>query len=61
MRDAVICEPIRTPVGGYGGTLCDLLAALGLSRVSVVRPSGARQVLGLEDIGTAARRRDQHV
>lgn len=24
MRDAVICEPIRTPVGRYGGTLKDL-------------------------------------
>ncbi len=27
MRDAVICEPIRTPVGGYGGTLKDVTAA----------------------------------
>jgi len=27
MRDAVICEPIRTPVGGYGGTLQDVPAA----------------------------------
>ena len=27
MRDAVICEPIRTPVGRYGGTLRDMLAA----------------------------------
>ena len=27
MRDAVICEPIRTPVGGYGGTLKDVPAA----------------------------------
>jgi acetyl-CoA C-acetyltransferase len=26
MRDAVICEPIRTPVGGYGGTLKDVPA-----------------------------------
>ena len=26
MRDAVICEPIRTPVGRYGGTLKDLPA-----------------------------------
>jgi acetyl-CoA C-acetyltransferase len=24
MRDAVICEPIRTPVGRYGGTLKDM-------------------------------------
>src|SRR5690348_11266867 len=27
MRDAVICEPIRTAVGRYGGTLQDLPAA----------------------------------
>lgn len=27
MRDAVICEPIRTPVGGYGGTLRDVQVA----------------------------------
>lgn len=27
MREAVICEPIRTPVGGYGGTLRDVPAA----------------------------------
>lgn len=27
MRDAVICEPIRTPVGGYGGTLRDVPVA----------------------------------
>ena len=26
MRDAVICEPIRTPVGGYGGSLKDVPA-----------------------------------
>ena len=27
MREAVICEPIRTPVGRYGGTLKDLAPA----------------------------------
>ncbi len=27
MRDAVICEPIRTPVGGYGGIFADVPAA----------------------------------
>ena len=27
MRDAVVCEPLRTPVGGYGGTLKDVTAA----------------------------------
>lgn len=27
MRDAVICEPLRTPVGGYGGALRDIPAA----------------------------------
>jgi acetyl-CoA C-acetyltransferase len=26
MRDAVICEPLRTPVGGFGGALRDLPA-----------------------------------
>ncbi|MEA2140913.1 MAG: acetyl-CoA C-acetyltransferase, partial [Solirubrobacteraceae bacterium] len=24
MRDAVICEPLRTPVGGFGGVLRDV-------------------------------------
>jgi acetyl-CoA C-acetyltransferase len=27
MRDAVICEPLRTPVGGFGGVLRDVPAA----------------------------------
>ncbi|WP_406443172.1 acetyl-CoA C-acetyltransferase [Streptomyces sp. NBC_00631] len=27
MRDAVICEPIRTPVGGYGGVFREVTAA----------------------------------
>ncbi|MRK02446.1 acetyl-CoA C-acyltransferase [Aeromicrobium sp. S22] len=27
MREAVICEPIRTPVGGYGGSLAPATAA----------------------------------
>ena len=27
MRDAVVCEPLRTPVGGYGGVLRDTPAA----------------------------------
>ena len=26
MRDAVICEPLRTPVGRYGGVLKDVPA-----------------------------------
>ena len=26
MRDAVICEPVRTPVGGFGGSLRDVSA-----------------------------------
>lgn len=26
MREAVICEPIRTPIGRYGGMFCDLTA-----------------------------------
>jgi acetyl-CoA C-acetyltransferase len=27
LRDAVICEPLRTPVGGYGGVFRDVTAA----------------------------------
>jgi len=27
MRDAVICEPLRTPVGRFGGVFCDVPAA----------------------------------
>jgi acetyl-CoA C-acetyltransferase len=27
MRDALICEPLRTPVGGFGGSLRDVTAA----------------------------------
>lgn len=27
LRDAVICEPVRTPVGGYGGVFRDVTAA----------------------------------
>ena len=27
MRDAVICEPLRTPVGGFGGVFRDVPAA----------------------------------
>ncbi|KMO78707.1 acetyl-CoA C-acetyltransferase [Mycolicibacterium chlorophenolicum] len=26
MREAVICEPVRTPIGRYGGMFCDLTA-----------------------------------
>src|SRR3990170_8460845 len=26
MRDALICEPVRTPVGGFGGSLRDVPA-----------------------------------
>jgi acetyl-CoA C-acetyltransferase len=37
MRDAVICEPVRTPVGGYGGALRDVpvhrLAAIVIAEV----------------------------
>jgi len=27
MRDVVICEPVRMPIGAYGGTLRPLSAA----------------------------------
>jgi acetyl-CoA C-acetyltransferase len=44
MRDAVICEPIRTPVGGYGGTLRDVpVAALAASVVTeLLRRTGMK-------------------
>jgi acetyl-CoA C-acetyltransferase len=28
MREAVICEPVRTPVGRYGGMFRDVMAAI---------------------------------
>ena len=40
MREAVICEPIRTPVGRYGGTLKDLAPA-DLAAAVVHEPWGA--------------------
>ncbi|WP_269584082.1 acetyl-CoA C-acetyltransferase [Roseibium sp. Sym1] len=44
MRDAVICEPIRTPVGGYGGSLRDVPVADLASTVlkELVRRSGIK-------------------
>lgn len=44
MRDAVICEPLRTPVGGYGGALKDLPAAELAATVvrELVRRTGVR-------------------
>ncbi|GAA4859373.1 acetyl-CoA C-acetyltransferase [Pseudonocardia benzenivorans] len=33
MRDAVICEPVRTPVGGFGGSLRDVPAQVLASTV----------------------------
>ena len=27
MQDVVICEPVRTPIGAYGGSLRDVSAA----------------------------------
>jgi acetyl-CoA C-acetyltransferase len=40
LRDAVICEPLRTPVGGYGGVLRDVPAvelAAGVIRALIAR------------------------
>jgi acetyl-CoA C-acetyltransferase len=40
MRDAVICEPLRTPVGGFGGSLRDVQAhelAAGVARELLAR------------------------
>src|SRR4051794_19669132 len=44
MRDAVICEPIRTPVGGYGGTLRDVPVAYLAATVvkELVRRTGVK-------------------
>ncbi len=44
MRDAVICEPLRTPVGSYGGTLKDVpVAELAATVVKeLVRRTGVR-------------------
>jgi len=48
MRDAVICEPIRTPVGSYGGSLRDLpVAALA---ATVVKELVTRSGIKSEDI-----------
>jgi acetyl-CoA C-acetyltransferase len=48
MREAVICEPLRTPVGRYGGVFRDVTAA-GLAAV-VVRELVARTGVPLEQI-----------
>lgn len=48
MRDAVICEPIRTPVGGYGGTLKDVPVAE--LAATVVKALVARTGVTSEDI-----------
>ena len=48
MRDAVICEPIRTAVGGYGGTLRDVPAADLAS--TVVKELVRRTGIGSEDV-----------
>jgi acetyl-CoA C-acetyltransferase len=59
VRDAVICEPLRTPVGGFGGSLRDVpvqeLAA------TVIRALMERTGLPPESVddvllGTATRR-----
>lgn len=48
MRDAVICEPLRTPVGGYGGTLRDVPVAE--LAATVVRELARRTGVTSEDI-----------
>jgi acetyl-CoA acetyltransferase family protein len=48
VRDAVICEPLRTPVGRYGGVLRDVTAAeLG---ATVIRELVARTQLPVDEI-----------
>ena len=39
MRDAVICEPLRTPVGGFGGSLRDV-PAQDLAATDIRAPHG---------------------
>lgn len=48
MRDAVICEPLRTAVGGYGGSLKDLPAAN--LAATVIRELVKRTGITSEDI-----------
>ncbi|QRY62239.1 acetyl-CoA C-acetyltransferase [Gordonia sp. PDNC005] len=48
MRDAVICEPIRTPVGGYGGMFATVPAADLAS--TVIRELVARTGVAGDDI-----------
>src|SRR5690349_6861916 len=52
MRDVVICEPVRTPIGAYGGSLKPLLAAelaaqaiRGLLDRSAVEPNSIGDVI----------------
>jgi acetyl-CoA C-acetyltransferase len=47
-RDAVICEPLRTPVGGFGGVLRDVGAAT--LAATVIRELVARTGLRGEDV-----------
>jgi acetyl-CoA C-acetyltransferase len=48
MRDAVICEPLRTPVGRYGGVFRDVPAAD--LAAAVIRELVARTGVTPEDI-----------
>jgi len=48
MRDAVVCEPIRTPVGGYGGALRDVPVAT--LAATVVRELVRRTGIKSEDV-----------
>lgn len=48
MRDAVICEPLRTPVGGYGGTLKDVPA--GTLAATVVKELVRRTGIKSEEV-----------
>ncbi|TCP50744.1 acetyl-CoA C-acetyltransferase [Tamaricihabitans halophyticus] len=44
MRDAVICEPVRTPIGGFGGSLKSLSAA----ELGTIALTGLLQRTGLD-------------
>ncbi len=52
MRDAVVCEPIRTPVGGFGGSLRDV-PAVDLAAI-VIRELMARTAIPPEAVDDVA-------
>ena len=50
LRDVVICEPLRTPVGGYGGVFRDVPAA----ELAAADAHGLRAIAHLAAASSAA-------